>query len=51
MDEYDYWAFTLALLCFSGCLWLHRKMISDLQADVAFLRDVSRVTDAARNDV
>ena len=44
-------AILITLGCFSVCLRAHRKMITGLQADVAFLRDVSRVTDAARNDV
>lgn len=56
MSERDYWGIMLVLGLMSVSHWLHArmlgmqvKMIAELQAEVAFLRDVAR-TDSLRSD-
>jgi hypothetical protein len=50
--DFDWeWALLLgAVLGLAFCAVADAVQISKLQADVAFLRDVARETDAARND-
>jgi hypothetical protein len=55
-DTFD-WMILGILALMSASLWLHGrvqdmqlKMIGDLQDDVAFLKDVAREADAAKDD-
>jgi hypothetical protein len=50
MDERDYWGIIIILALMTAEQWLHARAIAKLQADVAFLRDVARETDALRSD-
>lgn len=50
MEERDYWGIMIILALMAGQGWFHARAISKLQADVAFLRDVARETDALRSD-
>lgn len=53
MDKSDL-GWSLLVGCVLGlafCMLVDAVQIGRLQADVAFLRDVARETDAARNDV
>jgi hypothetical protein len=50
MEERDYWGIMIILAVMGFQAWVHARAIVKLQADVAFLRDVARETDALRDD-
>ena len=50
MDERDFWGIMALLGMIALAGWLNTREIRKLQADVAFLRDVARETDALRSD-
>ena len=50
MDERDFWGLMILLALTGLAGWLNTRELRKLQADVAFLRDVARETDALRSD-
>jgi len=50
MDKDDYWFLVWCVGMLTCGMWCHNRLYKKLAADVAFLRDVARETDALRSD-